>query len=163
MSDIIRIISIVLLFGLAFFCLQVGVFLLSGHRLKNNSRRTLILLQIITGLLLICDAFAYIFRGNSSQLGFYMVRISNFMVFSLNYVTTFLFCFYSVEFIKSDLLDFKILRTPRASVKKGIPVPIFIVFYICLIGIILTVISQFTNLFYYLEKQSLFTISGVIL
>ena len=156
MSDIIRIISIVLLFGLAFFCLQVGVFLLSGHRLKNNSRRTLILLQIITGLLLICDAFAYIFRGNSSQLGFYMVRISNFMVFSLNYVTTFLFCFYSVEFIKSDLLDFKILRTPRASVKNGIPVPIFIVFYICLIGIILTVISQFTNLFYYFDENNFY-------
>ncbi len=156
MSDIIRIISIVLLFGLAFFCLQVGVFLLSGHRLKNNSRRTLILLQIITGLLLICDAFAYIFRGNSSQLGFYMVRISNFMVFSLNYVTTFLFSFYSVEFIKSDLLDFKILRTPRASVKKGIPVPIFIVFYICLIGIILTVISQFTNLFYYFDENNFY-------
>ena len=156
MSDIIRIISIVLLFGLDFFCLQVGVFLLSGHRLKNNSRRTLILLQIITGLLLICDAFAYIFRGNSSQLGFYMVRISNFMVFSLNYVTTFLFCFYSVEFIKSDLLDFKILRTPRASVKNGIPVPIFIVFYICLIGIILTVISQFTNLFYYFDENNFY-------
>lgn len=45
MSDTIRIISIVILFGLAFFCLQVGVFLLSGHKFKNNSRRTLILIQ----------------------------------------------------------------------------------------------------------------------
>lgn len=156
MSDMIRIISIVVLFGLAFFCLQVGVFLLSGHRLKNNSRRTLILIQIITGLLLICDALAYIFRGNSSQTGFYMVRISNFMVFSLNYVTTFFFCFYSAEFIKSDLLDFKILRSPRASVKNGIPVHLFIVFFICLTGIILTIVSQFTDLFYYFDENNFY-------
>ncbi len=156
MNDTIRIISIVMLLGLAFFCLQVGVFLLSGHKLKNNSRRTLILIQIITGILLIFDAMAYIFRGNSSQTGFYMVRISNFLVFSLNYVATFFFCFYSVEFIKSDLLELKILRSPRSSVKNGIPVHLYIVFYICLLGIILTVISQFTNLFYYFDENNFY-------
>ena len=53
MNDSIREISIIVLMGLAFFCLQAGVFLLSGHTLKNNSRRTLVLLQIITGILLI--------------------------------------------------------------------------------------------------------------
>ncbi|MBP5794207.1 MAG: hypothetical protein J6W46_11305, partial [Spirochaetaceae bacterium] len=107
MNDTVRLISIVILFGLGFFCLQVGVFLLSGHKLRNNSRRTLILIEIITGLLLAFDALAYIFRGNTSQTGYYMVRASNFMVFSLNYVLTFFFCFYSVEFIKSDILEFK--------------------------------------------------------
>ena len=152
MSDTIRLISIVILFGLAFFCLQVGVFLLSGHKLRNNSRRTLVLIEIITGFLLAFDAMAYIFRGNSSQTGFYMVRISNFMVFSLNYVLTFFFCFYSVEFVKSDILEFKILRLPRTSVKSGIPVHLYIVFYICLVGIILTIVSQFTNLFYYFDE-----------
>ena len=60
MSDTIKLISIVVLFGLGFFCLQTGVFLISGHKLKDNSRRTLIILQIITGLLLIFDALAYI-------------------------------------------------------------------------------------------------------
>ena len=68
MNDMIRIISIVTLFGLAFFCLQVGVFLLTGHKLKDNSRRTLILLQFITGLLLAFDACAYVFRGNDGQI-----------------------------------------------------------------------------------------------
>ena len=156
MSDTIRLVSIVILFGLAFFCLQVGVFLLSGHKFKNNSRRTLILIQIITGLLLACDALAYIFRGNCSQVGFYMVRISNFMVFAMNYVLTFLFCFYSVEFIKSDVLDFKILCSPRKAVKSGIPVHIFIVLFICFAGFSLTVVSQFTNLFYYFDDANLY-------
>ena len=156
MSETIRLICIVILFGLAFFCLQVGVFLLSGHKLKNNSRRTLILLQFITGLLLIFDALAYIFRGHSSQTGFYMVRISNFMVFTLNYFIAFFFCFYSAEFIKSDLLDFKILVTPRTSIKNGVPVHLYIVFYTCLLGIILTCVSQFTNLFYYFDEGNFY-------
>ncbi len=156
MSNAVRLISIVILFGLGFFCFQAAVFLLSGHKFKNNSRRTLILVQVITGILLVFDALAYIFRGNTSQAGYYMVRISNFMVFSLNYITTFLFCFYSVEFIRSDLLDFKILRLPRAAVKQGIPVHLFVVFYICLAGLILTFISQFTNLFYYFDEGNFY-------
>ena len=156
MNDTIRIISIVMLLGLAFFCLQVGVFLLSGHRLKNNSRRTLILIQIITGILLIFDGLAYIFRGNTTPTGFFIVRVSNFLVFALNYVATFFFCFYSSEFIKSEYLEFKVLRSPRASVKNGIPVHLYIVFFTCLIGIILTVISQFTNLFYYFDENNLY-------
>ena len=156
MSDIIRLISIVILFGLAFFCLQVGVFLLSGHKLRNNSRRTLILIEIFTGFLLAFDALAYIFRGNTSQTGYYMVRASNFMVFSLNYVLTFFFCFYSMEFIKSEISEFKILRFPRTSIKSGIPVHLFVVFYICLVGVLLTFISQFTNLFYYFDEGNFY-------
>ncbi len=154
MSETIRQISIVILFGLAFFCFQVGIFLMSGHKLKNNSRRTLILLQFFTGLLLIFDALAYIFRGHTGQTGFYMVRISNYMVFVLNYFIAFFFCFYSVEFIKSDLLDFKILANPKASIKNGVPAQLYIVFYICLLGIILTSVSQLTNLFYYFDENN---------
>ena len=156
MSDTIRTVSIVMLSGLAFFCLQSGVFLLSGHKYKNNSRRTLILLQFITSLLLACDSLSYIFRGSTLGVGFYIVRISNFLVFALNYFSTFFFCFYSAEFIKCELLDFKVLFKPRSSVKSGVPVHLYIVFYICLIGIVLTIISQFTNLFYYFDEANLY-------
>lgn len=156
MSDTIRIVSIVILFGLAFFCFQVGVFLLSGHRLRNNSRRTLVLIQFTTGLLLAFDALSYIFRGNCTQVGFYMVRISNFMVFAMNYTLVFFFCFYSAEFIKSELLNFKIFCSPREAVKSGVPVHLFLVSFICLAGLLLTIVSQFTNLFYYFDEANLY-------
>lgn len=129
---------------------------MTGHKLKDNSRRTLILLQFITGLLLAFDACAYVFRGNVGQIGFYIVRVSNFMVYALNYVTTFIYCFYSAEFIKSDLLPFKTLLSPRSAVKRGVPIHLFVVFYICLVGIILTVVSQFANLFYYFDEEGLY-------
>lgn len=156
MSDTIRLISIVILFGLGFFCLQTGVFLMSGHKFRNNSRRSLILLQLITGFLMIFDALAYVFRGNESQVGYYMVRISNCMVFSLNYITAFFFCFYCVEFIKSDFLELKILRSPVASIKNGIPAHLYIVFFICLVGFVLTIVSQFTDIFYYFDEENFY-------
>ena len=121
MNDSIRTISIIVLSGLAFFCLQSGVFLLSGHKYKNNSRRTLVLLQFITALLLGCDALAYVFRGSLTGAGFYIVRISNFLVFALNYFTTFFFCFYSAEFIKSDSV--KDLLKSLFPIKQGANTP----------------------------------------
>ncbi|WP_407429503.1 adenylate/guanylate cyclase domain-containing protein [Treponema sp.] len=156
MNDTIRIISIVVLFGLAFFCMQAGIFLLSGHKFKNNARRTLILTLFITGVLLVFDALAYIFRGNPTPLGYYMVRLSNFMVFSLNCVLPFFLCFYSTEFIKSDFLELKILKNPVSSVKNGIPVHLFVVFYICLLGVILLFVSQFFNLYYYFDDHNFY-------
>lgn len=43
---------------------------------------------LVNGVLLISDAFAYIFRGEVSTLGMYMTRISNFMVFALEGIMT---------------------------------------------------------------------------
>ena len=84
MTDFTRIISISSLVFLSFFCFQMGIFLCSGHKINNNSRRTLILLEFFTGFLLLFDALAYIFRGNTSELGWHMVRLSNFLVFVSN-------------------------------------------------------------------------------
>mgnify|MGYP007101929095 FL=1 len=156
MSDTIRTISTIILFALAFFCFQAGIFLFSGHKFKNNSRRTLILIQFITGILLVFDALAYIFRGNTSQTGFYMVRLSNFVVFFLNCTLPFFICFYCVEFIKSDFLEFKILKNLRSSLKNSIPPHLFVVFYICLAGVSLVLISQFTNLYYYFDESNFY-------
>lgn len=148
MSDTIRLTSIVLLLTLAFFCLQTGIFLLTGYTLKKNNRRTLVNILFMTGLLLISDALAYIFRGYTGQTGYYMVRLSNFMVFLLNYCTTFFFCMYCIEFIRSDFLELSVFRSPRTSTKRGIPVHLFVVTGFCLAGIILTILNQFLGFFY---------------
>ena len=109
MTDVTRIISIVSLIFLSFFCFQVGIFLCSGHTLKQNGRRTLIFIEFFTGFLLLSDALAYIFRGNTSTAGWYMVRLSNFFVFICNSSVAFFFCFYVCEFIKQSRLSFSLL------------------------------------------------------
>ena len=156
MSDFIRTISISALCFLSFFCFQVGIFLWSGHQLKQNGRRTLIFVELFTGFMLLFDALAYIFRGNTSQLGWYMVRLSNLFVYICNFSISFFFCFYVCEFIKQSRLDFSLIFHPKAAVKNGIPVQLFVVLFLCLGGICLIVISQFTNLFYYFDENNLY-------
>ena len=156
MSDFIRTISISSLLFLSFFCFQVGIFLWSGHRLKQNGRRTLIFVEIFTGFMLLFDALAYIFRGNTSLLGWYMVRLSNLFVYLCNFSISFFFCFYVCEFLKQARLSLTLIFHPKAAVKNGIPVQLFIVLFLCLAGIVLIIISQFTNLFYYFDENNFY-------
>ena len=156
MSDLIRVISISSLCFLSFFCFQVGIFLWSGHQLKQNGRRTLIFIELFTGFMLLFDTLAYIFRGNRSVLGWYMVRLSNLFVYICNFSISFFFCFYVCEFVKQSRLSFSLIFHPNASVKKGIPVQLFIVLFLCITGLCLIVISQFTNLFYYFDENNFY-------
>lgn len=156
MTEFTRIISIASLAFLSFFCFQTGVFLWSGHKLRQNGRRTLIYIEFFTGVLLLSDALAYLYRGNSSGTGYYMVRLSNFLVFACNFSVSFFFCFYVCEFIKQSRLSLSLLLHPKASVRGGIPVQLFIVFFLCLAGIGSIVFSQFTDLFYYFDENNLY-------
>ena len=97
MSEFTRIINFSALIFLAFACFQAGIFLWTGHNIKQSSRRTLILLEFFTGFLLLFDALAYFYRGNTGRAGYYMVRLSNFLVFTSNYSVFFLFFFMSVK------------------------------------------------------------------
>ena len=156
MSDLIRTISISSLIFLSFFCFQVGIFLWSGHQLKQNGRRTLIFVELFTGCMLLFDALAYIFRGNTSAVGWYMVRLSNLFVYICNFSISFFFCFYVCEFIKQSRLSLGLIFHPKTSIKNGIPVQLYVVLFLCVAGICLIVISQFTNLFYYFDENNLY-------
>ena len=119
----------------------------SGHKLKQNGRRTLIFIELFTGFMLLCDALAYLFRGNTSTLGWYIVRLSNLFVYICNFSISFFFCFYVCEFIMQTRLSLSLIFNPKSSVKNKIPVQLFIVLFFCLAGIVIIVVSQFTNLF----------------
>ncbi len=51
--------------------------------LSRKRKAILTAMELGAMLLLIFDRYAYIFRGNVSTMGYWMVRISNFMVFFL--------------------------------------------------------------------------------
>ncbi|BDC97380.1 adenylate/guanylate cyclase domain-containing protein [Treponema saccharophilum] len=156
MSDFTRFISISSLLFISFFCFQTGIFLCSGHKLKQNGRRTLVFVEFFTGFMLLSDALAYFYRGNTTAVGFYMVRLSNFFVFVCNASVSFFLCFYVCEFIKQSRLNFSILLAPRDSMKKGIPVHLFIVLCLCAVNFCLIVVSQFTDFFYYFDDKNLY-------
>ena len=64
-------------------CGILALLSLISRVLTPKRRRILTLVECAAMLLLIADRFAYRFRGDPSELGFRMVRISNFLSFFL--------------------------------------------------------------------------------
>ena len=62
-------------------CVATALFMTFSKTLDRERKIYLVLTNIFATLLLVFDRYAYIFRGDTSLTGYYMVRISNFIVF----------------------------------------------------------------------------------
>ncbi len=110
--------------------------------LSSKRKSILALMEFSAMLLLIFDRFAYLYRGDVSELGFFMVRLSNGMVFFLSIfiphlVTQYLYDLYSHEGGLS--------QPPR---RLKLCEVLFV------IGTVLLIISQFTGLYYSFDAQN---------
>ena len=123
-------------------CGILAVLAMMSKSLSHRRRRIIAQLEVAAMLLLISDRQAYIYRGDASALGFWMVRISNFLVYFL-----ILFITHSITLYLFDLFrnEGKMAVMPRRL-------------YICeilyVIGTILIIISQFTGLYYTFDAQN---------
>ena len=121
------------------FCLIAAV-CIAGSHIGNGKRQNLLLMQLTTAVLLIMDALAWGYRGQSGASGFYIVRISNFMVF-----------------LTSDilLLLYHIFVCRHIFAKKELVPPLAkFVFLFCCAGILMVIVSQFTSLYYYFDDSN---------
>lgn len=132
-----------LLFSGCFFCLVIALCMYLSNNFDNKKRKWLLLMQISTALLLFNDAFAYLFRGHAGAVGYYVVHISNFMVFALSDVILFFFHVYVCSYLFADGEAKKIRRARCVS-------------YICAAGVGLVILSQFTNLYYYFDTNNFY-------
>ena len=62
-------------------CFVLAILTLTTKSLSPKRKRILALLEIAAMMLLLSDRFAYIYRGDASRIGFWMVRICNFLVY----------------------------------------------------------------------------------
>ena len=70
----------------ALFCLIAAVVIwISRHSDKKGSYK-LIALMLASSLLMISDAMAWLYRGNTSETGYYVVRIANFAAFFFGFL-----------------------------------------------------------------------------
>ena len=110
---------------------------------KNLSGRrkfALTLMELSAMLLLLTDRWAYIFRGDVSSLGWWMVRICNFSVFSLSLLLQFAFNLYLID-----------LYINEGDLGK-VPVRLNCATALCIIGELLIIISQFTGFYYTFDE-----------
>ncbi|MBQ2183074.1 MAG: hypothetical protein II399_00430 [Lachnospiraceae bacterium] len=137
-------------------CAILAVFVLFLKTMSPRRKTSLILMDISAGLLLVFDRYAYLFRGDISELGFVMVRVSNFLVFFLT-----LFC---IMMFNSFLADLCLTNSSLQKTPKRLQfISIFLI-----IGMLLVAISQFTGLYYTFDelnqyrRASTFWISYII-
>ncbi len=123
-------------------CSILALFVFISTTLSPERKRNLFLLEAGASLLLITDRLAYLFRGNTSTLGWWMVRISNFSVFFLS-----LFLIYAFDLYLIDLFthEGKFSKAPRR---------LEITEKFCYIGFVLLIISQFTGLYYTFDDMN---------
>ncbi len=105
-------------------------------------RRGIMLMEIYGALLLIMDRFAYIYRGDLSALGWWMVRISNFAVFFFSLCILHAFNLYLID-----------LYTHEGGLKKT-PRRLIICEILFIIGELCLIISAFTGLYYVFDDQN---------
>lgn len=132
-----------LLFCVCLFCLVMALCMYLSNSFDNKKRKWLLLMQVFTALLLFNDALAYIFRGYAGVMGYFIVHISNFMVFALSDVVMFFFHVYVCSYLFADE-EWRTIRRAKS------------VSYICAAGVALVIISQFTNFYYYFDADNFY-------
>lgn len=126
---------------LSSMCGVIAVFVLLMKALPKKRRAALLAVEICSMVLMLADFFAYAFRGNPSQAGYWIVRISNFMVFTMNIGVLYAFNAYVIN-LYAD--------TNSAKGYKRLKV----VNYLGLAGEVMLIVSKFTGLYYTFDAQN---------
>ena len=95
-------IQIVLLVWGSLFCLIAAFGMFLSDNYDREKRRNLFCMQLFTAILLGADALAYGFRGHPGQTGWWMVNISNFLVFAISNVVLMFFHAYVCCYLFSE-------------------------------------------------------------
>lgn len=118
--------------------------------LSQKRKWLLTLIELSSALLLIFDRFAYIFRGDPSNVGYWMVRISNFLVFSMQICEL-----EALNMYLSDLFlsEGKLEKTPKVLAVNH---------YFFFAAMLLLIISQFTGLYYTFTPDNVYQRSALM-
>ncbi len=110
--------------------------------MSRKRKMALMPLELSAMILLIADRRAYIYRGDPSTMGWWMVRISNFLVFFMTLVVIWFFNQYLIDLITNE------------GKLKTVPRRLKAVKLLLLTGMVLVIISQFTGLYYTFDEMN---------
>ena len=123
------------------FCMII-VFIVFIDKLHVSKRRRILGYALVTtAVLLLCDSFAYVFRGDTSDLGIVMTRATNFIVFLLQYALLIL----GAEYYYAALKTFGV-KTSRNWVLT--------IYFFSFVSTVLLVVTQFTGFYYTFDEEN---------
>ena len=138
-------IHVALLLWGCIFCLIAAVCIFMSKNFEKRKREVLLHMLLSCAILMLSDSVAWAYRGEPGKAGYYIVRISNFLVFLLSDVMLGLYHAY----VCCSLFD--------APVKdKKTNCKIRIVYFLSVLGIVLVVLTQFTGLYYSFDSQNIY-------
>lgn len=126
------------------FCLIATLCMLMSKNFNKEKRKWLLLMQVSCAILLGSDAAAWAFRGYPGMAGYWTVRISNFLVFLYSDVVLFMYHGYVCCYLFEKHPEQKKSLRARSS------------YVICILGMLLVIVSQFTNLYYSFDAQNFY-------
>ncbi len=144
MFDLIRENQLDIMLVLCAFCGLMAILLLITRFLPRRKKWILVMMELTSMILLAFDRTAYIYRGDGSDLGFVMVRVSNFMVFFLTSAIVLCFNLYITDLL---LTDGHLEKMPRRLI---------IAQFGAIAGMLLAVISAFSGLYYYFDENNVY-------
>ncbi len=133
----------IMLFLSGFSALLTFTVLISKY-LSRTRKSILALMAFSSTILLTLERFAYLYRGQPGVIAYYMVRISNWLIFFLllfilNLVT---------QYLKDLLLNEGKLKT--------VPVSLYVCDCFFAVGAALLVVSLMTDLYYYIDANNIY-------
>lgn len=140
----VRIIHVSLELWGGIFCLIASLCMFLTRNFETTKRKLLMLMQLCTAVLLFMDALAWAYRGIRGSTGYYMVRVSNFMVFFLSDLILFLYHLYLCDYLFAG-------EAKEKRPKRGTAVCVIV-----WIGMVIVIVSQFTDLYYYFDANNFY-------
>ena len=116
-----------------------------GTNFDSHKRHWLLAMQLSCAALLFCDSLAWAYRGEAGNIGYWIVRLSNFFVFLISDELLFIFNSYVCCYL-FETTPFS--KQPRRWINA--------VYIIALLGCALVILSQFTNLYYWIDSANLY-------
>ena len=131
-----------IMLALSGICGAISLFVFMTDTLSKKRKFSLMALELSAMFLLLFDHWAYRYRGDVSSLGWWMVRVSNFLVFFLTLLVILSFNSYLVDLFTTEG---KLEKAPRRlSVAR----------YLVLFGMAMVVLSQFTGIYYTFDEMN---------
>ena len=120
-------------------CGIIAVFILFMKFVSMRRRISLLIVELSAMFLLMADRASYIYRGNTTDLGYWMVRISNFSVYFLTLLILLGFNIYLIDLYEVDA-------------KQTTPKRLKFINIMVLIGLLILVISQINGFYYTFDE-----------
>ncbi|SEK25778.1 Serine phosphatase RsbU, regulator of sigma subunit [Butyrivibrio sp. ob235] len=125
----------------AFFC-GIAIVCVLASRFQDNVKSRLLIFQLNTiAFINLLEVQAYYFRGNTTKLGYYSVRIANFGVFFMNH----LLLIFATHYICHRM---------GSSHSKGTKLTCKAITILCVIGIVLLILSRVFGFYYAFDDQN---------